>query len=258
MNKIVKIIFVYIAGAASIFGLLLAGYYQFIYEEKISLEVKTIDVIELTSLPKIDGLKASFEYNDTTVTNLWKMRFYISNVGTKSIIGQGDRKDLLTDGLPLYIQDSISILLIKSKDKNFPIEIKNNKNHLTLEFKQWKVGEYTEVIGYVENYKIGEPSVYIDDRDIIESEILFSKYEPIDKEVKAKLIDSLPEGLQSFIKWMIILTIAVLDIWSIFAIRKELKKDEIQNSRAVAILAFVFWLIITVIFTTPLLWIFEL
>jgi hypothetical protein len=258
MNRIVKIIFVYIAGAASIFGLLIAGYYQFIFKEKISLEVKTIDVVELTSLPKIDGLITTFEFNDTTVTNLWKIRFYISNKGNKSLIGQGDRKDLLTTGLPLYIRDSISILSIVINDKNFPVEIINNKNYLTLDFKQWKVGEYLEIIGYIENFKKTEPNVFIDDRDIIESEIVFTKYEPVEKQVKAKLIDKLPSGMQEILKWLIILTIIILDFWSIFAIRKELKKDDMQNSRAVAFMAFIIWLIATVIFTTPLLWILEL
>ena len=258
MNRIIKIIFVYIAGAASIFGLLIAGYYQFIYEEKIVLEAKTIDVVELTSLPKIDGLQATFEFNDSAVTNLWKIRLYISNKGNKTIIGQGDRKDLLTNGLPLHLNDSVSILSVMTNDKNFPVKIINNKNYLTLDFKQWKVGEYLEIIGYVENCGDSEPSFFIDERDVIESEIIFSKYEPIEIETKAKLIDSLPKGLQSFIKWMIILTIIVLDIWSIFAIRKELKKDEMQSSKTVAIMAFIMWLIVTLIFTTPLLWILEL
>jgi len=258
MNRILKIIFVYIAGAASIFGLLIAGYYQFIYEDKIIIEVKTIDAVELTSLPKIDGLRATFEFNDTTVTNLWKIRFYISNKGNKTIIGQGDRKDLLSDGLPLYLRDSISILSIMTNDKNFPVEIRNQKNYLTLNFKQWKAGEYLEVIGYIENFKKAEPIIFIDDRDIIESQIVFTKYEPVEKELKAKLIDNLPKGVQNFIKWLIILTIIVLDILSIFTIRKELKKDEMQNSRAVAIMAFILWMIVTVLFTTPLLWILEL
>ena len=193
-----------------------------------------------------------------TITSLWKIRFYVSNKGNKTIIGQGDRKDLLTNGLPLYLRDSILILSIQTNDKNFPVEIKNQKNYLTLEFKQWNPGEYLEVIGYIENFKKTEPKIFIDDRDIIKSEIVFTKYEPVEKKLKAKLIDNLPKGLQNFIKWLIIITIIIMDIWSIFAIRKELKKDEMQNSRAVSIMAFIIWLIATVIFTTPLLWILEL
>lgn len=256
MKGFLKIIFVYIAGAASIFGLLIAGYYQFFYEEKIKLDVQTIDVTELTALPKIEGLNATFEFQDSVVKNLWKIRIYVSNNGNKNIIGQGDRKDLLSNGLPIYLKDSVSILSILPNDKNFPVSIKNNNSFITLEFKQWKVGEYIEIIGYVENFKDSEPILFIDERDIIDSEIIFSKFEPIEKTVKAKIIDSLPIGLQNFLKWAIILTIIFMDIWAIFAIRKELKKDD--SSRAITVIAFIIWFIATMIFTTPLLWIIEL
>jgi hypothetical protein len=258
MKRFIKIVFVYIAGAASIFGLLIAGYYQFIYEEKITIEVKTIDVLELTSLPKIDGLQATFQFKDTTVTNLWKIRFYISNKGNKTIIGQGDRKDLLSSGLSVYLKDSVSIISITAKNRNFPIDISNNKNQLKLDFKQWKVGEYLEIIGYVENFDQNTPSVFMDDRDIIESEIIFSNYEPIEVKDQAKIIDRLPKGLQNLLQWFIILTIVTLDIWSIFLIRKELKTGEMKNSKTIAILGFVIWLVLTILFTTPLLWILEI
>ncbi len=49
-----------------------------------------------------------------------------------------------------------------------------------------------------------------------------------------------------------------MDIWAIFAIRKELKKGDSLNSKSIAITAFIIWLVITVIFATTLLWILEL
>ncbi len=153
--------------------IILAGFFvydRWIAPERVELEVKRIDATQLTKLPAIDGLKANFHFKDSLVTNLWRVKYMITNIGTKTIIGEGAQRNIIDNELKLYFNDSITILDIQIGNTNFPIELLNAK----LSFKQWRPKEFIEVVAFVEPTTKANPIMQIDERDIIDGKVFNS------------------------------------------------------------------------------------
>ncbi|NLO70761.1 MAG: hypothetical protein GX102_07475 [Porphyromonadaceae bacterium] len=258
MKQFGKIIFYYLAGLASIAGIAFTVYFNFFHKELIQLEIKKIDRTQLTMAPKTDGLSAIYTYQDSVVNNLWKIRYIISNVGRKAIISEGNQKNILPARLPVLYSDSLKILHVKINGSNFPVSVDNKGYYITLDFKQWKNDEFIDIVSIVEYYGNTEPKMSINEREIVDAKVISTDYLPNEIYEKVKLIDSLPKTLASFLKWLIVIVIIIADISAIFAISSQLKKDpNISNSgKVIKTLTFIIWLIVIVIFSLPLLWIF--
>lgn len=253
--KQLKLILSFLVGAATIVGFGMTIYFQFIHKEIIEVEVKTIDKTQLTKVPDENGLTVQYLYQDSVINNLWKLRYVISNIGTKTIIAKGDNKNIILDCLPIVFKDSIKILSTSINNANFPISLdEKSTNIINLDFKQWKKSEFMDIIVIVESFSRTEPIISMDERDIIDSKIIFSEYKPSEESVQKKLIDYLPKGFSNFLKWTIVCVICIMDIVAIVAINKQLKED--PNTKSMKLLTFIIWLVITIIFSIPLLWIF--
>jgi hypothetical protein len=189
--KQIKIIGSIIVGAFSIItgSIALSQYFQ---KDIIKMEVKSIDKTQLTYLPDIEGLTVEYRYQDSIVENLWKMRYVISNVGSKTIIGKGDIKNILMENLCIGFSDSVRILSVIIDEKNFDISILNAiDNSLELDFKQWKQSEFIDITAIVENFGANSPFITIDEQDIIDSNVIISEYKPTENTNK-KILDYLP------------------------------------------------------------------
>lgn len=253
-TKVIKAI----PGTIGLIASIITIYLLFFQDDKIKLEV-TSDTCELTKLPKITGLDVSFKYNDSIVTNLWSVKFGIKNQGYKTLVGMGDKKDLVTDSLKIYLQDSLNILSINKQNENFPSQmIITDSNYVYLLFKQWRNNEYVEFICFCEYFGTKTPTVFIDDRDIIKSSISYSTL--VSKNEKKRLIDYFPFGIKQFLKWTITLMIILVSIKSVFSIRKGLKSGTNKEPISITakIVAIFLWILITLITATPLLWIIQL
>jgi len=256
--KSVKSILGYLLGIITILSFGITIYLQFIHEDIVEMEVKTIDKTQLTNVPDTDGLTVRYRYQDSIVNNLWKIRYVISNIGTKTIIAEGINKNILSKNLHIAFNDSVKILSVNIDKANFPISAHNDfENIITLNFKQWKKTEFIDIVVIIENFTKTDPFIFLDERDIIDSKVVFSEYKPNERNDKKKLIDYLPKGLATFLKWSIVSVICIMDILAIIAINKQLKEDlNINSSKWIKMLTFIIWLIITIIFSIPLLWIF--
>lgn len=259
MKQIGKIIFYYIAGLASIAGIAFTVYTQLIHKDEIKIEVKSLDKSQLTQIPDIKGLKVNYTYQDSVVQNLWKVRYFISNIGEKTIVSVGAHKNILDENLSLIFRDlfgdSLKVLSININETNFPVSIFKDTNRFSFDFKQWKSGEFIDMVAIVESFSSTEPSIWIDERDIMDSRIIYSEYKPNEIEVNKKFIDYFPKGFAIFFKWLMVITIIVMDIVAIFAINKQFKEDP-NLKGSIKLFSFFLWLFITVIFSLPLLWIF--
>lgn len=257
MMKKIGTIFNYLAGAASIVGLWLFIYYQYLAKNIPIIEIKEVDIVQLTNLPVVDNLNVEYKYKDSTIKNLWKIKYFVKNIGPKTIVGEGNLKNIVTDNIPLKSSNLIKVFSLKAIGNNFPVEIIQTKqNQFSLSCKQWRENEYFEIVGLVETYNNSKPKITIDERDIVDSKVNYSIYELDTKDKDRKLIELCPLGLVNFIKWFLVVLIIVVDIAAIFAIKRELTKQKQTVTLALRIFSFLLWLLATLVFTAPLLWMF--
>jgi len=244
-----------ITAISVIVGLILAGFFvydRWIKPERIELEVNCIDATQLTKLPVIEGFKANFQFKDSVVTNLWRVKYIITNIGTKTIIGEGAQRNIIENKLKLYFKDSVSLLDIQIIHTNFPIKLLKDK----LSFKQWRPKEFIEVIAFVEPKTIINPTLQIDERDLIDGKVINSIYMTNEKKKENKLIDYLPAWLSSGLKWIITIIVFISIIAIAIGVNKKQKEDAVSISIGVKILTYVMIIIVGALFATPLLWIF--
>ena len=255
--KTIKLIFTYLAGFATVVGFGLTLYLQFFHKDTTILEVKSIDNVQLTNTESVEDLTIKYLYQDSIeVSNIWKIRYVISNVGSKTIIAKGNNNNILYEYLPILIKDSVKILSLNIA-ANFPINTQQENNTILLDFKQWKESEYIDVVALVENKSNVNPFISIDERDIIDAKINYTEYKPTEINENKKIIDYLPKGFANFLKWAILIIVVIVVIVAVVAVNKQFKEDvNIKSSKSVAILTFIVWLILTLIFSAPLLWMF--
>lgn len=257
-SKNIRTIFNFIAGATSILGLLFFLYFQFLAVEITQIEIKEIDLTRLTEKPDIDKLSVSYEYDSTEVKNLWKLKYFIQNIGSKTIIGEGQIKSIIPEKLPLSILGVDRVFDLEISASDFPVSlIKKNNSDFLLDFKQWKTGQYFEINGLVETTIDQEPSINIDSQDIIDSEVIYSVYVPSDLNENSKLIELFPKGFSVFLKWVVVISIIIADLVGLITVIGEIRKREkSENKRDLRYYMIMVWLILAIIYTAPLLWIF--
>lgn len=256
-EKFLKIVFYYFAGGASIIALSFFVYYQFIFKNVPIIDIKEVDVIQLTEIPEVKKLKVSYKYDSINVKNLWKIKYFIRNIGSKNIIGEGNLKTIISNKIPLEISNVSRIFTIDIQNNDFPISIYRSNEKFNLDFKQWKSGEYFEIHGLVETLSNKSPKITINPQEIIDSEVNYSKFELSTPKENAKLIEKLPHKFASFLKWIVVTFILIADIAAIIAIRKELIKSQGDgNLFILKLFSFILWLVATALFSAPLLWLF--
>ena len=251
MKKIYQII----TFISVIVGLILAGFFAYdrwIKPERIELDIKRIDATQLTKLPAIEGLKANFHFKDSLVTNLWRVKYIITNSGTKTIIGEGAQRNIIENKLKLYFKDSVSTLDIQICNANFPIELLKDR----LSFKQWRSKEFIEVIAFVEPKTKDNPTLHIDERDLIDGKVFYSVYLTNEKKKENKLVDFLPLWLSNGLKWVITFFVFLSLIGFAVAVRKQQKEDANANTIGIKIITYILIVVLGILFATPLLWIF--
>lgn len=234
-RKYIKTISTLVAIAAGIVTI-----YFYFHKECVILEVKAMSVQLLTESTSTDDLKVQYFYKDTIpVQNLWQIQYVIRNIGDATLIGTGENKQLLSENLPLTIKNQEKVYSIAITQSNNEASLLNNR----ICFKQWRSGEFVELIAFVESKE--QPQLIISDRDIKDSEIIYQKYTPEIINENAKIIDYLPRWLVQTIKIIYFILGGIATLGAIIAICQ--KGTWISNLSAAIMLLFS-WI--------PLLWIF--
>jgi hypothetical protein len=227
--------------------------YQFFHKDLIEIEVKTIDKTQLTKTPDIEDLTVEYLYQDSVVENFWKIRCVISNIGSRTIIAKGDSKNIISEWLPIRFNENIKILSIVIDETNFPITIMDiTDNTVNLEFKQWKQAEFADIIALVENFGETEPSLFIDERDIIDSKVIFTEFKPIQIKVDRKLIERLPLTFANILKWIFVISIIMFIVLILIAVVVGIKKEPKEKTKGIIPIV----LFLEVYLLLPLIWIF--
>ena len=124
MTKFLKNIFYIISFLAAVAAII--GFYFQITTPKPVIEIKTISTDKLTDLPTVDGLKALYTYKNDTVKSLWKLHYYINNSGDEILIGEGNKKNIIRNGLDFSINNNYRIIEYRINKKNFPFNKKTD------------------------------------------------------------------------------------------------------------------------------------
>lgn len=169
-----------VAGAVSI--------YSCFHERIPKIEVQTVSERLLTSPTQVEGLEAKYIYDSVEVHNLWQMQYVIRNVGDVTIVGRGADNMVIGDGVRcIFNVKNNSILSLAKVDDNFEAEL----NKFSIRFKQWRVNEFIELSVLIESEE--KPILKINDRDIRDSKIIYTRFNPTDSSTKRPhLFDRMP------------------------------------------------------------------
>ena len=249
--KIIGLFSTVVVGVVTLVG----GYYQFVHRDIVQVEVRTIDKMRLDT-HNVENLTIKYLYQDSIeVNNVWTMRYVISNVGSKTIIAKGSNSNILPEYLPITIENSIQVLSFEVAS-NFPVTTRQENNKILLDFRQWRRNEYIDIVALIQSKNDTEPFMSIDDRDIIDAEIIFSEYRPAEFNANRKLIDHLPRWLAVSLKWVIVVIIFFVAVMLIWTAYKQLKADILEKSKLESIAGFVMVLFVALMLCVPLLWMF--
>lgn len=249
-----KKISTFLVGFATVVGLGITVYFQFIQKENVEIEIKVIDKLLLTETNNKEGLTIKYLYQDSVeVRNVWKIRYVISNAGTKTIIAKGNNNNVLQEYLPVIFKDSVKILSVKI-ESNFPVTSLQQNDIVLLDFKQWKKTEYLDIVALIENGSQTSPSISIDERDIVDAKIKYSVYKPNEVNGNKKLIDNFSKSFANMLKWVVVFYFFIILTGGIITIIERTRK----NSKAFIanIIFFIFFLFAFLILSIPLLWVF--
>lgn len=206
--KFFKIIF-------SIIGAIAAGVsiYVFFHKDVPKLEVQTISERLLTDATPIDGLEVKYVYDSIEVHNLWQMQYVVKNIGELTIVGQGAEKMIIDEGVTCnFSPQNANVISLKITNNNFGAEL----NKGLLGFKQWRKGEYVEIEAMVESDV--KPELKISDRDIIDANIVYTKYNPANNsQYKDRLYDKLPSVIFKTLRIIYSIIVGLTIIASILA-----------------------------------------
>ncbi|ENM3890444.1 hypothetical protein Q9F25_003683 [Vibrio cholerae] len=187
------------------------------------IELKLVSRDLLTRPIEVDGLKSSYKYNDKSIEKLWQLRYVLTNVGSSSIIGSGERSALIQEFITLNLTPGYEVLEVTSSSDDFNIKTVNKE--LKLQFMQWKPSEVVEVLMYLsQTEEVPHPSISINEREIIDGKVSNSSL--VSNENKTSFIyELLPEPLVLFFKWFTIVTYGLIIFIMPFVIIDVIQKN---------------------------------
>lgn len=164
--------------ALSIIGVMTAiyGVWYTTQDELNQLTLYLYTTEELTKLSSVEKLDAEFKYDGHKVNNLWRVSLKLTNSGNETLIGEGSRKTLLKDSIPIKFDKSFLMINVKPNSNN-DIDISKSviaSNSFMLKFDQWRVNESIVLSFLLESKNDKTPSPIISSRSIIDGNIVKS------------------------------------------------------------------------------------
>ena len=122
--------------------------------EKTEVTAQILSCGELTKYSPIAELKGHFTYAGEDVAHLWKLTVKLINSGDKTIVGEGNQKNIIGEGLNFVFPDDTRILNIEEEANTFQSTITQPEpNQIQIQFRQWRSGEYSITCFYVASDK---------------------------------------------------------------------------------------------------------
>jgi hypothetical protein len=148
--------------------------------ENIILNVNTQGIERLTQNFEDDepDLKVNYKFKGFEIKNLWKYTIQFQNKSRKTIIGNGNQKNILTDNLTLNLKQGYNVLEYKKIKSDFNSQLKIDSTKVNIFFEQWRENETLEYSFYVKT-DISKPDTLLLEqpkfRQIIDGDIVFNQ-----------------------------------------------------------------------------------
>lgn len=167
-----------IGSIASLIGLIYIFYPSKGNNIKLDFVLSSYDNLTVFNNVVEPEIKAQFEYKGNKIDNLWKLNVVLKNVSDKTIIGDGQLKNIMSKDLLFFIKDGFQII-----DKKLIISDFNHSlsiigyDTIKLDFSQWRTGEKIEYSFYVTSDTLINPNIDMfyqpKDRQIVDGDIVF-------------------------------------------------------------------------------------
>jgi len=147
--------------------------------ENIELIVNTQSIERLTQNfeDKEPNLKVNYKFKGIEIKNLLKYNIEFQNKSKKTIIGNGNQKNILLDNFTLKLKEGYDILDYKKIKSDFNNRLIVDSTEVKIYFEQWRENEVLEYSFYVKT-DIAKPDTLLlqqpDFRQIIDGDILFN------------------------------------------------------------------------------------
>lgn len=236
-----------IVGFLSFIGLVITLYVN--RQKSTILEIKTISDVELTRPLNVDHLSSSYFFDDTIpVEHLWQSSYVITNVGETTLYGEGfDDKNIKGKALLIHLVKCDNLLSIEIVDENTDAFLQNK----SFCFSQWRPNEYVELRVLADGPEA--PELQINERDIKEGKVIYTKYSPEEKPVVKRWIDHLPLSLSKALWWVVLFFYILISIFSIISAVGQYRRAENKISRTTTLIV---WIVTFIFMLAPLLWMF--
>lgn len=160
----------FVAIIASIIGV----YYQ-LETKDTKLELRLLSVNHLTANSNVDNLSSDYKYKGIPVKNLWLVKYELNNTGENTIIGTGEKSNIIGDKLSFKFLNKVEILdNIEVQMQNLPINISvRDSISFSVYFDQWRTTESCQFYVYLKSDTIVKDFLpHSVNRPLIDGEIL--------------------------------------------------------------------------------------
>ncbi|PJZ57224.1 hypothetical protein [Leptospira barantonii] len=158
-------------------------------QKRREIKVEVLYVQKLNMLGSDDDLKVQFTYKRKEVVDPYRIGLRLINTGDVTLVAKGDSRNVIGDGLRLWIPKNYQIMKIIKEKCDLPLEIATlSLDSISLSFQQWKTGEFCSfslyVTGTIKGSKI--PFMELRERDIYEGTVIIedSSTRPSDEKYK--------------------------------------------------------------------------
>ena len=219
-------------------------------EKSTSLEVKRVSDIELTKPLNVDRLSSTYYYDDSIpVKHLWQYSFVITNTGEQTLFGRGlPLRNIREDALKLHFSNANNILAIELIDTNTEMSLVCDS---LLLFSQWRPKEYVELRLLSDGSLPAD--LIINEYDIQNSTISYTKYSPEEKVTQRRFVDRFPYALYKALWWVVIIFDAIFIVFLAIVAATQYKQTK---DKVVKISTIIVWGVVLCLMFAPLMWMF--
>ncbi|MCW7479363.1 hypothetical protein ND856_18835 [Leptospira bandrabouensis] len=225
-----------VGAIATVISILIAAISIFMQlsSKKRELKAEVLYIQKLNILGSDDELKAVFTYKKKEVVDPYRIGVRLSNSGEVTLLSKGDNRNVISDGIRLWLSKSYQIIKVIPESCDLPMEIKVlSYDTLSLNFQQWKVAEYCSFSIYVTGVvKSGQiPKIELRERDIHEGIVSVEDSSGRPSEEKYKRFIDKILGKYAFafsiFAFVILIAIAILIVTFLFVSVVEVARNKI-------------------------------
>lgn len=182
--------------------------------ENITLTINTQEIERLTqNFEEAEpDLKVNYKFKGIEIKNLWKYTIQFQNKSRKTIIGNGNQKNILTDNLTLNLKQGYNVLDYKKLKSDFNSHLNIDSTKVNIFFEQWRENELLEYSFYVKTDVSIPDTLLLEQpkfRQIIDGDIVFNQNNGNKRE---KVTEVIPQKfrLAGYVVSLIFLTLFII------------------------------------------------